>query len=501
MTRMAELPIYIHSVQQVRAMDRYAIEQLGIPGYALMTRAGEAAFATLRSCWPAARQYLIVCGFGNNAGDGYVLARLALSAKLPVQAVALGPPDKLTGDAHRAWQDFTAAGGSTLDWEEGLLEAAELIVDAIFGTGLSRALDEPLCNCVRAINESGKPVFSLDVPSGLDADSGKVMGAAVRAERTLSFVGLKQGFYLAEGPDYTGIVMFDDLEIPPTAPRQIGHVAERLTVDSVRQALPPRRRTTHKTQQGRVLIVGGGIGMGGAMRLAGEACLRTGAGLVTIAAHPENVTGVIGGRPELMSRGITKADELLSLLNAVDVVAIGPGLGRDAWAAELLSTVLNTDLPLVVDADALNLLAERRSVVRGNWILTPHPGEAARLLKLTTKEVQADRLGSARRIVSSYGGVVVLKGAGSLVMSAEASPFICDRGNPGMAAPGMGDVLTGVIAGVLAQSANRRRDLLSAACAAVYVHAAAGDMAAARYGERGLLASDLFSHLPTCVNS
>lgn len=494
MSRMAELPISIRSVQQVRALDRYAIERLGIPAYVLMTRAGEAALACLRSCWPAAQRCLILCGFGNNAGDGYVLARLALEAKLEAIVVALADPAKLTEDARHTWQDFIAAGGATVAWRTSLLADAEVVVDAIFGTGLSRPLETELQRLVREVNASEKPVLSLDVPSGLNADTGHVLGAAIAAERTLSFVGLKQGFYLGDGPNHTGIVMFDDLDIPPAAAAQIGCVAQRMTMDCVKRALPRRRRTAHKGQQGRVLVIGGGIGMAGAARLAGEACLRVGAGLVTVAAHPDNVAAIVASRPELMCRGVSSGAELQSLLDAADLVAIGPGLGRSDWANAMLAATLQTALPLVIDADALNILAEQ-PVARGHWVMTPHPGEAARLLGCTTAEIQTDRMNAARRIVAEYGGTVVLKGAGTLVLGSDELPFICDRGNPGMAIPGMGDVLTGTIAGIAAQCG----ELWPAAAAGVYAHATAGDMAA-RHGERGLLASDLFDHLPACVN-
>lgn len=494
MSRMADLPIQIHSVRQVRALDHYAIERLGFPGYALMTRAGEAAFAALRSSFPAAVHYLVVCGFGNNAGDGYVVARLALLANLRVTVVALHLPEALTGDARRAWEDFKDAGGTVEAWNVERLTEVDVIVDAIFGTGLSRVLEARLCACVNALNQSGKPIFSLDVPSGLDADTGRVLGAAVCAERTITFVGLKQGFYLADGPDHVGTIMFDGLDIPGEATAQVGWVAERLTDACVKRALPRRRRTSHKGQHGHVLIVGGGPGMAGAVRLAGEACLRVGAGLVTVVTHPQNAVAIVAGRPELMCRGVATPADLQPLLAAADVVAVGPGLGRDGWAAELLDAVLTTAVPLIVDADALNLLAQR-PIRRDDWILTPHPGEAARLLGSNTTAVQVDRLGSLRQLVSRYGGTVVLKGAGTLIGCAESPPAVCDRGNPGMAVPGMGDVLTGVIAGIAAQC----RQASLAAQAGVYVHATAGDMAA-RHGERGLLASDLFTYLPACVN-
>ena len=459
-----------------------------------MTNAGEVGLRTLRSCWPAAQRIVVFCGPGNNAGDGYILARLARAQRLQVTVVALSDPGSLPGDARQAWQDFIAAGGTTCDWSNDCLEAAEVVVDAIFGIGVSRALDEKMIERIRVINECHAPILALDVPSGLDADTGWIHGAAIRAERTLAFIGLKLGFYLGEGPDCTGIVMFDDLDLPVQALSQVAPAALRIGEDALARLLPRRRRTTHKGQQGHVLIIGGGTGMAGAARLAGEAALRVGAGLVTVATRPENVAAIVAQRPELICRSIERAEDLAALLDRADVLAIGPGLGQDEWAKTVIGSALQCDKPAVIDADALNLLAQSPS--RGEQrILTPHPGEAGRLLGISTADVQKDRLAAARMIAERYGGTVVLKGAGTLVVNSDSLPSICDQGNPGMASPGMGDVLTGVIAGIAAQTA----ELAEAARAGVLVHAMAGDMAARR-GERGLLASDLFTYLPTCVN-
>ncbi len=496
---MSQLPLVIHNVAQVRAIDRYAIDSLGIAGYTLMMRAAEAALLTIRAEWPRATRLLIVCGAGNNAGDGYVLARLARAVRLQVNVLAVADPQRLSGDARQAFDEYLAQGGAVQPWQTECLSDCDVLVDALFGTGLSRPLDTATCAVVQAINACGRPVLSLDVPSGLNADTGAVMGAAVRAWRTITFVGLKQGFYLAAGPNHVGKLLFDDLEIPASVAEQVGHVATRLDNAVVQQSLPRRSRTSHKGQQGHVLIVGGGLGMPGAVRLTGEACLRAGSGLVTVATRPEHVGSLVSGRPELMCRGVMSAAELEPLLKNADVIAIGPGLGQDAWAMELFTSVMATDTPLIVDADALNLLAkqpaQRVQLADKNWVLTPHPGEAARLLSTSTAHVQEARMQSVHDLLQHYGGVVVLKGAGTLVADAQQLPSLCDRGNPGMAAPGMGDVLTGIIAGVAAQCG----DLLLAARTGVYVHAVAGDMAA-RHGERGLLASDLFVHIPSCVN-
>jgi len=491
---MSSLPVAVHTAAQVRALDRHAIDDLQIPSYTLMTRAGEAALGTLRSCWPSAQRIAVVCGPGNNGGDGYVLARLAREQRLEVVAVGLHEPARLQGDARRAYEDFLAAGGTVGSWHANCLRGTDVVVDAIFGVGLSRPVGGVAAEAIAAINHSDAHVLALDIPSGLHADTGEILGDAVRAERTITFLGLKLGFYLGEGPNCVGTVIFDALELPPHALAHIEAAAVRIDEEAIAELLPPRRRTAHKGQQGSVLVIGGNIGMPGAARMTGEAALRAGAGLVTIATRHENVAAIVGARPELMCRGITSAHELTALIARADVIALGPGLGQDEWAHMMFETALANDRRAVVDADALNLLAKSPRA-NAHWILTPHPGEAARLLGKTAAEVQRDRLGAARDIARRFGGTVALKGAGTLVVSDEGLPAICDRGNPGMASPGMGDILTGVIAGVVAQTA----DLAAAARVGVLVHALAGDMAARR-GERGLLATDLFAHVPTCVN-
>jgi len=491
---MKDLPLRIYRASQVRELDRLAIEEHGIPGYTLMYRAGEAALALLRKRWPAARRILVLCGAGNNAGDGYVLARLAQAERMHVMVVALFDPAKLQGDARIAWDTFHAAGGQVMDWDERLLEGAEVIVDAILGTGLTRPINGRSADLVHAVNRSGRPVLALDIPTGLCADTGIPLGAAIRADATITFVGLKLGLYLGEGLEHAGEVHFDDLGVStvlgdghPSAGRRIDH-------ELLRRLLPRRRRTAHKGEHGHLLCVGGGPGMPGAIRLAAEAALRTGAGLVTVATHPDHVDVVAGARAELICHGIRQPGDLAPLCAASDVIAVGPGLGRDAWAQGLFEVAQASNRPMIVDADALNLLAAQPRR-RDDWVLTPHPGEAGRLLRLETSSVQQERLVSVGKLLERYGGVIVLKGAGTLVGHVGDVPSICDHGNPGMAAPGMGDVLTGVIAGIAAQT----RNLFDSACAGVLVHALAGDDAA-RSGERGMIASDLFPHVRKWVN-
>jgi len=488
------MPLVIHSVAQVREMDRYAIDQLGIPGFTLMTRAGEAALAALQVAWPMAEKIVIVCGNGNNAGDGYVLARMARAVHLDVTVLAADNPAGLKGDALTAYLAFTAAGGRASQWTAEASLAADVIVDALFGTGLSRDLDAAWCKRIDAVNAAGVPILAIDVPSGIDADTGQVRGAAVRADRTIVLGGLKAGLYQGEGQACAGVIVFDDLGLPKDVAERVGHVAERIDTPVLRTALPPRRRTAHKGDHGHVLVIGGGLGMAGAARLAGEACLRSGAGKVTVATRAANVAAIAAGRPELMTCAAESAADLSVLLGKVDVIAVGPGLGQDAWAQSMVAAALGAGKLLVVDADALDLVAAS-GVRRDDWILTPHPGEAGRLLGIGTRHVQADRLDAAKQLALRFGGVAVLKGAGTVVYRDGQVPQVCDYGNPGMATAGMGDVLTGIIAALLGQT----MDPWISAQAGVLAHAMAGD-AAARRGERGLLAGDVIAHLASCVN-
>jgi NAD(P)H-hydrate epimerase len=482
----------LYTAAQVRDFDRVAIHDLGIPGYDLMTRAGRATLRALCALWPAARSVTVLCGPGNNGGDGYVVAREARARQLAVRVVALGDPQLLAGDPRLAYEALVAAGGRCEPWSPAVLDS-DVLVDALYGTGLTREVTGDAAAMLSAASAGERPIVAVDIPSGLHADSGSVLGVAARAAVTVTFIGRKAGLYLGDGPAQAGHVVFESLDVPEATYAGATPVARLLGEEDVRAALPRRPRTAHKGSFGHVLVVGGGPGMPGAARLAGEAALRCGAGLVTLAVHPES-TPVVASRPELMCVATRSATDLAVPLSRATVVAIGPGLGQDPWARDLLEAVIASGRPLVADADALNLLAAAPRALE-RWVLTPHPGEAARLLGAGTAAVQDDRLQAARDLQSRYGGTVVLKGAGSIVQAPAAVPAICDRGNPGMATGGMGDVLTGVIAGIAAQCG----DLALAARAGVFVHAQAGDLAARR-GERGMLASDVLEKVRACVN-
>lgn len=488
----------IYSSEQVRGFDRYAIETLGIPGFELMQRAARAALELLRRQWPGVRRPAIFCGAGNNAGDGYLLAALAREAGLDPQLIAVHAPDALRDDAARARAAALAAGIRPQDLADAAASPPDLCVDALLGTGLARDVVGPMADAVLRINQQGCPVLALDVPTGLDSDSGRIRGCAVRADATISFVALKSGLFLGEGPALRGRLVCAGLGLPARVFAGAHPVLRRSDPDGLGQILRPRSRISHKSMNGRVLVVGGSSGMAGAARLAGEAALRAGAGLVHVAVAPDSVGAVMAGRPEIMCRGVSRPDELSDWLDAADVVVVGPGLGSGDWGDGLANRLLAADKPLVVDADALNFLA-RHPARRAQWVLTPHPGEAARLLASTTAEVQTARLEAVGTLARHYGGIVVLKGACSLIADDARSPAdcpgVCDRGNPGMATAGMGDVLAGIIGALIGQFGLSRATVE----AAVLVHALAGDDAA-RDGERGLIASDLFPYLRRWIN-
>ena len=488
------LPVEIYSVAGVRNIDQAAIRDAGISGYTLMTRAGQAALEAILAHFPSARRWQVICGSGNNGGDGYVVARLAAEQGIAVSVLAMTPVDKLAGDAATACMDFAATGGVATEFDGALDDQAELLVDGLLGSGLVRNVEGRFAAVVDAMNEHPAPVVALDMPSGIHGDSGAVMGNAVRADLTVTFAGLKSGLFLDAGPDYAANVVFSGLGIPPRCRSPEQAILRRIDDRLLAEVLPRRRRGAHKGQFGHVLVVGGGPGMPGAARLCGEAALRAGAGLVSIATHPGHSMFIPASRPELMCHGVSSPVELESLIERANVIAVGPGLGQSDWAIAMLDAVLAANLPIVADADALNQMAAS-GTRRDDWILTPHPGEAARLLGIDNLMVQADRPAALAGIAGKFGGVAVLKGAGTLVSSADGPPWLCTAGNPGMASAGMGDALTGIIAAFRAQAIEAE----PAAAAGVMVHALAGDRAALG-GERGLVASDLIAEIRHWVN-
>jgi len=493
---MDRLPLPVYSVASLRALERVAA--VGLLGETLMARAAAGAFRVVRSEWPTAQRLLVLCGPGNNGGDGVLLALLAKAAGLQVVVCAPGGLP-VSGEASDAWAQWEAVGGVLTPYSPALLDQTSLVVDALLGIGLARPLEGALRDIVLSLNAHRTPVLSLDIPSGLDADTGAILGVAVRATATVSFLGLKSGLFLGGAVDRVGRLWADGLQVPETLSSSFTPTLRRIVSADRDALLPLRSRSAHKGRHGRVLIIGGAAGMAGAALLAGLSALRAGAGRVVVATLPSHAVAMAMAQPELMVIGVDQLGDVLSALESADVVAIGPGLGQSDWARALFTACCESGKPLVVDADALNVLA-LNPIKRARWCLTPHPTEAARLSSISTEAVQADRLGAVRRLQERYGGVAVLKGAGTLIASDDAIPQVCDRGNPGMAVAGMGDVLTGLIAGIAAQQSNPGECLARAAAVGVWVHASAGDVAAA-HGERGVLASDVIQKIPMCVNT
>lgn len=477
----------LYTTAQVRALDRATIDG-GVPGIELMERAARAALEVLRRRWPQARTLGVLCGPGNNGGDGFLLAALARAAGLRVHVAALS--DRASGDAALARERCVREGVEVVRAGPALPDA-DVYVDGLFGSGLNRALREEAARLVDALNAHPAPVLALDVPSGLDSDTGVAFDPCVQATATVCFVGWKRGLFTGQGPAQCGDRVLATLEVPAgiyaTQPTDATLLSPR--------ALPPRPRDGHKGRYGHVLAIGGDLGMGGAMRMCAEAAARVGAGLVSVATREANVGPILTARPELMPHGVHVPRNLEPLIERASVLAVGPGLGQDDWGRGMWQAGLAAGKPLVLDADGLNLLAQAPQALPERAILTPHPGEAARLLARAIAEVQADRFATARALAEKYRAVVVLKGSGSLIADPAGRVAACPWGNPGMASGGMGDVLTGVIAGLLAQGL----DAWDAACIGVGIHARAGDLAA-RAGERGLLASDLFAYLRALVN-
>lgn len=491
-TRMKQLPNKLYTSEQTRELDRVTIEEFEVSGTVLMERAGTVGFELLKQYWPGAKTICVVCGTGNNGGDGFVVARLAHEQGLQVEVLVVGEGNKIKGDALAAKQRLEGCGVNTKVYGNGKLPLADIVVDAIFGTGLNGAASGDAEYAINAINQHGTPILALDTPSGLLADTGNVLGNVVMADVTISFIGLNQGLLTAKGPDCCGELIFDDLQIPSGVALKVPTTVKGLNISP--SIFKKRDKDSHKGLFGHVLIIGGDIGMSGAARLACEAALRTGAGLVSLATRYAHASVVSSIRPEIMSYPAEREEEIKFLIEKAGVIGVGPGLGKSEWAATLFATALNSEKPLIVDADALNLLAVEH-VKRDNWILTPHPGEAARLLGITTEEVQADRFSAVQAIAEKFGGTIILKGCGTLIFS-EGVTYVCDKGNPGMASGGMGDILTGIISSLLAQGFS----YTDAANVGVHLHSSAGDSAAKGAGERGLLASDLMPSIRRLVN-
>lgn len=513
----ARLPRDLYQAAQVQQLDRVAIDQFRIEGFALMRRAGLVSFQALLDRWPEVRRVICFCGAGNNAGDGYIVAGLAREQGLSAEVVAISDPKNLQGDARHAWE-WAVEKGISIVYLAGFesIEASEskntVLVDALLGTGLGREVSGDYAKAIEMINKCDSPVMALDVPSGLSANTGMPLGNAVRANLTGTFIGMKQGLLTGEAANFTGELLYSDLDIPAevflhdSAPDSS---VSRIDINDVTGFFPAREPASHKGKFGHVLIIGGDSGMGGAALMSAEAALRAGAGLVSVLTRSSHRAAILSRRPELMVVGTEdegfSEEKANSLVEKATSIVVGPGLGRSAWSRQQLQRALSAQVakntPLVVDADGLNLLTERDNgetvIKRDNWILTPHPGEAAGLLNTTNAEVNADRFAALESLQSKWGGCCLLKGFGSLISDGneQGKIYLSSEGNAGMASGGMGDVLAGLAGSFLAQGLS----LTNALQAAVCIHGEAADLSMIE-GQRGMLATDLLPHIRRLVN-
>lgn len=483
----------LYTREQIYALDNASVAS-GIPGIKLMKRASQAAFDLLQHYYPN-HHVRIFCGGGNNAGDGYLLAGLLAQRKIMVDLVQVVVEEKLTGDAKHAC-DFAkeqVVKFFSMSDDQPIIKQG-VLVDALLGIGSSGPLRENITTAINLMNGSGLPIIALDVPSGLNPDTGAVFGSVVNAAHTLTFIGLKQGLLTGKGPAVCGELHLADLQIPSSILDTQIPTTKRIFLDEQLKFLTQRKPDAHKGDFGHVMIIGGDSGYGGAALIAAEAAARTGAGLVSLATRPEHIVASLVRCPEVMVKGVVSGQELEPLLARPTVLVIGPGLGRSPWSEQMLQQAVKSGLPLVLDADALNILAEGRVIpknTKGSWILTPHPAEAARLLGITTAEVQADRFAAIKKLQETYKACVILKGAGSLVIDQKQNISVVTAGNPGMATGGMGDFLSGILGGFIAQGIS----LGDAVRLGGVLHAVAADKAAEDVGQASLMATDLIPHL------
>jgi len=499
----------VYSAKQVLQNEARVAQSQQLALYQLMERAGSATFAALQYQWPKAQSILVVCGKGNNGGDGFVIARLAHLANMQVTVLLTCDIKSVKGDALLAYQKMLSV-GVTKVLTENLIEqvndfSGDVIVDALFGIGFYGSLTTPMRQLVMAINVNKANVLSVDIPSGLCASTGFVEHTlAVIAEVTVTFIVYKQGLLTGQAANFVGKLILADLLLGDAFSEQVAchhYFQKEYPLHDGVSFLTKRLNTSHKGTIGQILAVGGGVGMPGAIRLASEAALRCGAALVAVCCHQDNQALVFNGRPELMLAP-SNAKELTNSLvvNNAKTLLLGPGLGQTEWSQNLFDLLITPFVSgkrngnIVLDADGLTLLA-KTSCFYSNWVLTPHPKEAATLLGCDTATVEADRFYAVQAIAKKYGGICVLKGAGSLISDGH-TVVINSTGNAGMATGGMGDVLSGIIAALILQTEN----YFVATCLAVYIHGAAGDIIADTEGPRGMLASDLFVPLQRLVN-
>jgi len=507
------LPDDLYLSKQVREIDRIAIEENGISGFELMQKAARFSFHVVTQNTPQANHLIVLCGSGNNAGDGYIVAALANRVNFTVEVLYLSAPENLQGDAKKAYQMCASENVNCAAYEkDGIAnycatrgETIEncVIIDALLGTGLNTEVRTNYLDAITDANQSPFPILAVDIPSGLSADTGQAFGCAIEAQWTATFIGLKLGLFTGAGKHHSGQVFYDALDISDELLNQQTPAVRKLDIDILLESVPPRNRDTHKGQCGHTLIIGGDHGFGGAVIMAAESAARAGSGLTSVVTQPEHIAPLLSRLPEVMVHSANDANRLIALIERADAIVIGPGLGQSAWSEKMLITVLQSSKPIVFDADALNLISQHPqwlSTVKthqlSQYIYTPHPGEAASMLNTSSVDIQHDRLKAIKELQKKWGGHFLLKGSGSLMAHPSHSVSLCSYGNPGMASGGMGDVLSGMIGSLVAQGLVTELALDLAVC----LHAKAADLATEVNGERGLLAGDIAPYARKLLN-
>ncbi|MGR5212781.1 NAD(P)H-hydrate dehydratase [Vibrio rotiferianus] len=504
------LALKLYTAEQVKCGEVEAARLAGISMYSLMQRAGMAVYERFQTLYPRAKRVVVLCGKGNNGGDGYVFATLAQQAQLDVSVFQAGKEQELTGDAKLAFQEWVLNDGrhsDWKDWEEALFEA-DVIIDALLGTGLSGDVKKPFSEYIEQINRIRCPVISIDIPSGLCANTGNVLGHAVKADHTVTFIGVKQGLCTGQARSKVGELHFAGLGVEREFQSTTDESALGIDHKIINRLWPEANPTAHKGDNGKLLCVGGNQGMSGAIRLCASAAVRTGAGLTAAITHPNSLVSLQVSSPEVMSQSVTLEqlkdtdNELVKRAHWSDVLVFGPGMGMDAWSDKVYQQLIDIENAKLVDADGLNLLAKYSignsslSIRDDLRIITPHPGEAARLLNSNIEEIESNRFQAVRALHEQYGGVIVLKGVGTLIYDGSRM-YVCLAGNEGMACGGVGDVLSGIIGGLLAKGL----PISTAARLGVVIHSCAADENVRTFGRVGLLATDIVNGVRGVINS
>lgn len=498
---------------EMREIDRVTIEKFGIPGVVLMENAGNAVVDEIKNLDRKVESVLILCGTGNNGGDGFVIARHLHNADIKIRMFIVGQPKDISGDAELNLQilrkldiqiDNVNDQGGLMKLEK-LIPVHDVVVDAIFGTGLVNEVQGIQAGVIDVVNRLSQFTVSVDIPSGVNGDTGKIMGSAVRAHKTVTFALPKVGNILYPGADYNGELVIRQIGLPNRAISEVAPKHHIVTKERILKLLPERPRNSHKGTYGKANVIAGSSGMTGAAILTCKAALRSGLGLLKLYI-PESLNLLITTSvPEVvtiplneMRRGVININQITKIIDEaseVDVVAIGPGCGTSSEMSELVRQMIDAvECPLVIDADGLNVLAKNVSWLnnkKSEIILTPHPGEMARLTGLSIDEVTDNPIDVARDFAAEYGVLMVLKGSRTIIATPQGEVFVNITGNSGMATAGSGDVLTGIITGFIAQGMTPREAVILS----VYIHGRAGDIMAGRKGEFGLLAGDIVSGL------